>query len=321
MVRRLLECTGSDFEKMTPQELKESIYLSEGRTIMVQSFNAFGLGLVPGMTSPELGAAFGGDLILLNGFSLDESSPMYGVREASYMGEGRRLSIRELKKLVRRPIGVYLECPGRPGESFGIAFDEHTETFLKGRLGTPENFEKACEQGADFIILGGNPGIGATFDAIIAATKVAKETVGDRALIFAGKWEGVAERVLGDPLAPKPAKDVIAALIDNGADVINFSAPGSRQGITVDMIRELVEYTHSYKAGTLAMTFIDASIEGADPDTIRLIALKIKEAGADIHTIGDAGLSGCSIPENILQLSITIKGKLKTYYRMGASNR
>jgi hypothetical protein len=321
MVKRLLECTGSDFERMTAQELKESIYLSEGRTIMVQSFNAFGLGLVPGMTSPELGAALGGDLILLNGFSLDESSPMYGVREASYLGEDRRLSIKALKQLVRRPVGVYLECPGRPGESFGIAYDERAETFLKGRLATPETFEKACEQGADFIILGGNPGIGATFDAIIAATKVAKETVGDRMLIFAGKWEGVAERVLGDPLAPRSAKEVIAALIDNGADVICFSAPGSRQGITVDMIRELVEYTHSYQRGTLAMTFIDASIEGADPDTVRMIALKIKEAGADIHAIGDAGLSGCSIPENILQLSITIKGKLKTYFRMGATNR
>ncbi len=35
-VIRLISASGSDFEKMTPMELKESIFKSEGRVIMGQ---------------------------------------------------------------------------------------------------------------------------------------------------------------------------------------------------------------------------------------------------------------------------------------------
>ena len=87
------------------------------------------------------------------------------------------------------------------------------------------------------------------------------------------------------------------------------------------MIQELVQYVHSYRPGTLAMTFLNSSVEGADPDTIRLIALMMKETGADIHAIGDGGFSGCTSPENIHQLSISVKGKPYTYFRMASWNR
>ena len=110
-------------------------------------------------------------------------------------------------------------------------------------------------------------------------------------------------------------------LIDAGVDCIDLPAPGSRHGISVDMIRELVEYIHSYKSGTLAMTFLNSSVECADPDTIRLIALKMKETGADIHAIGDGGFSGCTSPENIHQLSVSLKGRHYTYFRMASVNR
>jgi hypothetical protein len=43
--------------------------------------------------------------------------------------------------------------------------------------------------------------------------------------------------------------------------------------------------------------------------------------GADIHAIGDAGLSGMSIPENIYQMSITIKGSRLTFKRIAGSRR
>ena len=102
---------------------------------------------------------------------------------------------------------------------------------------------------------------------------------------------------------------------------IDLPAPGSRHGISVDMIRELVEYIHSYKPGTLAMTFLNSSVECADPATIRLIALKMKETGADIHAIGDGGFSGCTSPENIHQLSVSLKGRHYTYFRMASVNR
>ena len=129
------------------------------------------------------------------------------------------------------------------------------------------------------------------------------------------------ERVLGDPLADYDAKDVIRRLIDAGADVIDLPAPGSRNGISTHMIQELVQYVHIYKPGTLAMTFLNSSVEGADPDTVRLIALKMKETGADIHAIGDGGFAGCTSPENVQQLSISLKGKPYTYFRMASVNR
>lgn len=44
-------------------------------------------------------------------------------------------------------------------------------------------------------------------------------------------------------------------------------------------------------------------------------------AGADIHCIGDGGFAGCSSPENVQQLSFSIKGKPYTYYRMASVNR
>ena len=145
---------------------------------------------------------------------------------------------------------------------------------------------------------------------------------GDNVFLFAGKWEdGVYEKVLGDPLAKHDSKEVIRELIDSGADCIDLPAPGSRHGISVDMIRELVEFIHSYRPGTLAMTFLNSSVENADMDTVRLIALKMKETGTDIHAIGDGGFGGCSSPENLYQLSVSLKGKSYTWFRMASGNR
>lgn len=53
---------------------------------------------------------------------------------------------------------------------------------------------------------------------------------------------------------------------------------------------------------------------------MRLIALKMKETGADVHAIGDGGFAGCTSPENIHQLSVSIKGRLYTYFRMASTN-
>ena len=42
-------------------------------------------------------------------------------------------------------------------------------------------------------------------------------------------------------------------------------------------------------------------------NVVRLIALKMKETGADVHAIGDGGFAGCTSPENIHQLSVSIR--------------
>jgi len=317
MIKRILSCTKSDFEKMTPMDLKLSIRLAEGRTILGQSFNGMGNSLLGGVTNPELEAAFGADILLLNGYSLDESSPMYGVKHYNHAKGMQILHVQDIKKLVNRPVGIYLEC---------VPLDRTTpygsSEFFLGRIATEENFHKCIEQGADFIVLGANPGNGAKLDDILAATYACAKAVKGKAMIFSGKWEdGVDEKVLGDPLATIPAKTFIDKLMDAGSDVINFPCPGSRQGITVDMIRELVEYVHMKDKNTMTMSFLDGSVEGTDVDTIRILAIESRETGADIHTLGDAGLCGCALPENIYQMSLCLKGRRLTYRRLATNNR
>ena len=304
---RLISASASDFEGWDAMTLKESIRMSEGRVVMGQHLLFAGEGLVRGVTNSEVMFAFGADMVLLNTFNFNDESDNPGLQG---------LTFSELKARCRRPIGVYMGCPGKNVPSDKKLYD------ARGMLATPEHVDRAVEMGADFIVLGGNPGSGTSIEDVIATTGRVKEKYGERVLLFAGKWEdGINEKVLGDPLASYDAKDVIRRLIDAGADVIDFPAPGSRHGISTHMIQELVQYVHAYKPGTLAMTFLNSSVEGADPDTVRLIALKMKETGADIHAIGDGGFAGCTSPENVQQLSISLKGKPYTYFRMASVNR
>lgn len=306
-VTRLISASKSDFDQMGPMDLKESIRLSEGRVVMGQHLLFASEGLVRGVTNSEVMFAFGADMVLLNTYNFNDESNNPGMRG---------LSIAELKARCNRPIGVYLGCPGKNAPTQKKLYD------AEGMLATPEHVARAIEAGADFIVLGGNPGSGTSIEDIIATTKRVKDEYGERVLLFAGKWEdGTHEGVLGDPLASYDAKDVVRRLIDAGADVIDLPAPGSRSGISVSMIQGLVQFTHTYKPGTLAMTFLNSSVEGADPDTVRLIALKMKETGADIHAIGDGGFAGCTSPENVYQLSVSLKGRPYTYFRMASVNR
>ena len=77
--------------------------------------------------------------------------------------------------------------------------------------------------------------------------------------------------------------------------------------ITVERIRELIEYTH--RKGALAMSFLNSNVEAADRDTIREITLLMKQTGCDVHAIGDGGFGGGTWPENLYQMSITLKRK------------
>lgn len=308
-VTRLISATGDEMLKMSPMELKESIFKSEGRVVMGQHLLFAGPGLVRGVTNSELMFAFGADMVMLNTFDLDDLDNNPGLCG---------LSFPQLREKCRRPIGIYLGCPKAGSDDGGKKALYRRE----GMLASDEHVQKCIDLGADFIVLGGNPGSGTSIRDVVATTKRIKEKFGDKIFVFAGKWEdGIHEKVLGDPLADYDAKEIIKELIDAGADCIDLPAPGSRHGITVEMIRGLVEFVHRYKPGTLTMTFLNSSVECADTETIRLIALKMKETGADIHAIGDGGFSGCTSPENIHQLSVTLKGKHYTYFRMASVNR
>lgn len=308
--KRLISIAGTDIDRLSPMQLKESILKSEGRVICGQHLLFANAGLVRGVTNSELMFSFGADMVMLNTFNFDDDSKSLGLQGLSYQ---------ELRALCRRPIGVYMGCPGTDADVEDDLYDRG------GMLATPEHVERAVGMGADFIVLGGNPGSGTRIADVLATTARVKGCYGDDVFVWAGKWEdGVTEPVLGDPLAKARGRDdgeIVRQLIDAGADCIDLPAPGTRSGVGVNDVRELVTLVHSHKPGTLAMSFLNSSVEGADTATIRKVALKIKETGADIIAMGDGGFAGGSSPENIHQLSIFIKGMPYTYYRMASVNR
>ena len=110
---------------------------------------------------------------------------------------------------------------------------------------------------------------------------------------------------------------VVEAVMAAGADIILLPAPGTVPGITQEYAHRLIEVVHS--RGKLALTAIGTSQEGADVATIRQIALMCKMAGADIHHIGDTGVPGMALPQNIMAYSIAIRGERHTYHKMAQS--
>ncbi|MED2941042.1 hypothetical protein P4282_00860 [Bacillus swezeyi] len=319
MVKRLINSTKSDILEMDAKDLKESILASEGRVIMGQHHVTLNTGLVDGVTNTEIQASFGADMVMLNAYDMINEQANIGLREFKHGQIAEKpYSLKQMKKWAGVPLGIYLECPSAAAVVAGEKYVEAKE----GRIASRENFLRARKIGADFIVLGGNPSAGTTFAKIIEATKLAKETLGDDVLICAGKWEdGTIEKVLSDPLSERPANDIIKDLINAGADVITLPAPGSRHGITVEHVRKCVEFVHSYKPGTLALSFLNSSVEGADVQTIAMIALMMKQTGADIHAIGDGGYAGTPLPENVYQLAVSIKGRRHTIKRMAGRSR
>ena len=91
MVTRLISATGEEIEKMSPMELKESVFKSEGRVVMGQHLLFAGEGLVRGITNSELMFAFGADMVMLNTFDLDNLDNNPGLCG---------LSFQELKKEI-----------------------------------------------------------------------------------------------------------------------------------------------------------------------------------------------------------------------------
>lgn len=321
MARRLINCTKSEVRAMTAKEMIESIKASEGRVILAQNYVGFG-SLVQDTTNAEVSFAFGADMVFFNGYPMDGSDiPAFEIPVSDNgIFIRKHKSLRDLRDITPGPLGIYLECG--LGDNEGTSTASGMQLIRPERLASEENLRKLQSEGADFVVLGGNPGSGTTLDTIVEATKLAKDVLKEDVMIWAGKWEdGVTEKVLGDPLIFEESKLYVKRLIDAGADVICLPMPGSRTGIVMSEIRELVKLAHTYKSGALVMNFLDGSVEGADTDTVRECALMSKQTGADIHAIGDAGLSWMPVPENIYQLAITIKGRRLTWLKMATGHR
>lgn len=302
-MKRLLDCTASDFQKMNGQDLKQSIQACEGRVMLSETMTSVAP-LYPSVTNAELASAFGADLLLLNLF--DVFNPAVEGVEC----DQNESVIQKVKELTGRPVGLNLEPVDLHAEQI-----EKLDTVSKGRLATEESLREAKKLGFDFICLTGNPKTGVTNNETVVAIQKAREVFGEEGLIIAGKMHGAG--VTNETGSSIISEDALSSFIEAGADVILMPAPGTVPGITLDTVQNYVQFVHS--KGALAMLTIGTSQEGADEATIRQIALNSKMAGADIYHIGDTGFYGIAVPENIMTYSIAIRGRRHTYVRMAAS--
>ena len=296
MGKRLLSCFTSDFNKMSGQDLKNAIKASEGRTVL--SENVVGRKSVAGdVTNSELARAFGADLILLNG--LDVFNPYIDALPESDE------PIKLVKKLTGRPVGLNLEPV-----DLNANMMEEIEIISEGRICSEATLKKIEEMGVDFVCLTGNPGTGVTNHQISEGIKLAKKYFSG--MIIAGKMHssGVDE--------PVANFDVVKDFIESGADVIMLPAVGTVPGFTQGEMEKAVKYIK--ENGALSMSAIGTSQESSTKETIRQIAIMNKIAGVDIQHIGDAGYAGVANFENILELSIAIRGVRHTIRMIAASN-
>ncbi len=287
-MKRFLDCTASDFEKMTKDELIQAIQTSEGRILVCETIGAI-MPMLGDVTNAEFVASMGADIILLNIF--DVNNPViHGLPKT----EPENV-IRKVKELTGRPVGINLEPLEQDVESTVDTLEMWQLT--SGRSATLENAKKAVEMGVDFIVLTGNPGIGVTNKAILDTLKLYREHLGNDVVLIAGKMH--AAGILTEGGENIITKDDVEAFCEAGADIILMPAPGTVPGITKEYIRSLVRVAHANNKMTL--TAIGTSQEGADIATIREIALMCKMTGTDMHHLGDAGYGGMSLPENILE--------------------
>lgn len=305
MAKRLLDCTASELATFSKKDLLESMAGCEGR-VMVSETIGITQPLLNDVTNAEYAAALGADVLLLNMF--DVQQPVVQALPKVAPEE----TVRELKRLTGRVIGINLE----PVDPVLAASNDGTLWQMSaGRLATSENAVKAADMGVDMVLLTGNPGNGVANEAIVAALREMKAAAGDRLILAAGKMHGAG--ILSQSGASIMTLQDAQEFIDAGADIVLVPAPGTVPGITVEAVHELASYVHS--RGALLMTAIGTSQEGADTATIRQIALWCKMAGADLHHIGDTGVPGMALPQNILAYSIAIRGERHTYHRMASS--
>lgn len=307
-MKRFLDCTASDFEKMSAKDLISAIAASEGRILVCETIGTI-LPMLGDVTNAEFTAAMGADIILLNIF--DVNRPIVHGLPVTEPED----TIRKLKELTGRPIGINLEPLEQNVESEVDTLDMWK--LSPGRAATLANGLKAADMGADFIVLTGNPGIGVTNQAITDTLKRYREYLGDRVVLVAGKMH--AAGILSEAGEKIITKEDVKAFAEAGADIILMPAPGTVPGITMEYIRGLVSYAH--ELGRLTLTAIGTSQEGADTDTIKEIALMCKMTGTDLHHLGDAGYGGMALPENILEYGKVIRGIRHTYHRMAISIR
>ncbi len=85
-----------------------------------------------------------------------------------------------IKRKCRRPIGIYLGCPKAGSEDGGKKALYRRE----GMLASDEHVKKCIELGADFIVLGGNPGSGTSIRDVVETAKKLNKNIKIKSLFL-----------------------------------------------------------------------------------------------------------------------------------------
>ncbi|WP_420174334.1 hypothetical protein [Luteococcus sp. OSA5] len=288
---RLLDLAGHQLTELRGRDLTEAIRQSEGRVVAAEVIGAV-QPLLREVSNAELVAAMGADLLICNLFDV-HSPAIAGLPQC----EPDQV-IRALQRLTGRVIGINLEPCGVP----------------EGRLARADNARRAIELGVQFVVVTANPATGADNAAIIDGIAQVAQAAEGQLMVVGGRMHAAGASQAGSELVDDAA---IRAYVAAGADVVLVPAPGTVPGITPAQVHGLVQTAH--ELGALALTSIGTSQEGADSATIRAIALACKQAGADVHHLGDGGFTGIADPRNIHDYSVTIRGVRHTWRRMAAS--
>jgi hypothetical protein len=306
MTKRLLDVTARELTTYGREEVLASIRASEGRVLAAEVI-APAMAAVHDVSNPEVAAAMGADIVVLN--LLDVRRPAVNAVDAADATD----VVREVKRLTGRLVAVNLE-PVDP-QADRLTEDRFGPGGTSGRLATQENVAAAVGLGVDAVVLTGNPGMGVTNDSLVRAVGATREAAGPDVVVMAGRMHaaGSASQAGSRIVDDRSLEGFVAA----GADVVLLPAPGTVPGCHEAQVRGWVETVHA--AGALTMTTIGTSQEGSDEDTIRRIALMAKMTGTDVHHLGDCGLFGIALPENLLAYGIAIRGRRHTYRRMAMS--
>lgn len=305
-MKRLLDFTAHDFLTVSPMELKQAIFLSEGRCILSENVpirNCY----LDGVSNAEIERAAGADMILFN--TLDIFSPMI-------KGVPKDIPIQEhiswIKKAVCRSIGIVLEP---------IDVDDENNAFRTeigiGHMASPATFKKAEELGFDFICLSANPKTGVSNQAIANAIQIAKKYY--HGLVIAGKMHGAGkdEKIMDVEIAKQ--------FINNHVDILLLPAPYTIPFFTESDFLEISLMVRDYNKDkniedkVLIMSAIGTSQDSSTTATIEKIALSAKACGADLQHIGDS-FNGIALPQNIYAMGKAIRGERHQLSMLAKSN-
>lgn len=299
MAKRILDASSSDFFSMNAAQLAQSIRETEGRTISAEVICTYEPP-VEGVTHAEIAAAFGADIITLDHF--DPDNPLIRGLPSSIASQPDIL--RQLKRMIGRPIAVNMAVTRQ--EEGG---------WLYTRRYSAERLEKLVQQGADIVFLYGDPHSGQTAAEVAAAAREARARYGDDLMLV-----GVPDVFFpppNDEAQREKYRQAHEQILSAGAQCIGLVMPGSKQGWRLEETAGLVDHVHDM--GGLVWLILTGSVEGSPRENIQQMALNAKMLGGDVYRLDEAGLAGMPLPENILEFSLTIRGKRHTYRRMALS--